>query len=478
MRCCGWVSSPMKKPRSAELPWIDWLEQLSAQRRVTHTNNRWFAVGRLDRSEEDSPRPPSKLSAPIFEDDPRISMSTDAGDEKSLPPRARTPRSDPPHTASTAEQPGASAASSRASTAIRSTNFAAKSKPVTRPSQFLSSLAALAARSIPTTAFEGPTRVGHRPPPASPGLRSSPCPPRGKSHILARRRPTATVSEMARRHDPLSGDASAWGRLWGKRNHRHPSHARSPFTPREDPRPFGLSMDRFPPPRKALCRPHAADLLPNRSPRTAPMFPQRIFRKPRALVPAPHVEMGPRRAGSPARPRHLRLVRPPCAKMITPPSAPPAPPLRPVGRWTCLRPAAPHPLSRARRPLNPARPSRRSQEMMAPPAPPPHRCRLPAKTLNARKNSPSPGPHSHRIYSPPRGSAVKIRRRPFRSPVSPANNSPSPEAHRASSATSGRKSRRAPACQSWLLRSAKLPGNPHPRTARRSNDADRKWLVG
>src|SRR5258706_730660 len=309
-----------KEAAGAGVPWLGWLEELGAQRRVRHTDGRWFAVDGATDPKKILLGGPEALG-PVFEDDPRINFSSQGGDAARL-----LPELEHEGVILRTRLEGRTAWCERRLLArihrYTLDKLRSEIQPVTA-SQFLQFLAAWQ-HVDPDYCLEGPLGVatvlrqlaGFEAPAAA-----------WESKILPRR-----VHGYRREwldDLTLSGEF-AWGRLWGGTT---TAIRVTPiaFAARED-------LDRWlamtdPAPTQGLCGP-AADLL---KPLTAQgaMFPQNL---PRAasLVPA-HVEMG--LAELLARGLVTCDSFAALRQMITPPSRRRAP-LRPVGRWTCLRPAA------------------------------------------------------------------------------------------------------------------------------------------
>jgi ATP-dependent Lhr-like helicase len=296
--------------------WLDWLTMLLSQNRVVHKEGRWFAV---DATNEPKQMLLGRLEAlgPVFEDDPRITIG---GDQQSLlmalehEGRIMRTRLD-----------GRTAWCERRLLARVHRYTIDKLRQEIEPvsaSDFLQFLACWQ-HVDEEYRLEGPRGVGE----VLRQLAGFELPAWAwESHVLPRR-----IRDYKREwleELTLSGEF-AWGRLWGG--------ATTPIrvTPisliPRDQLDAWLSMTE-PPSSEGLCG-SASDLLKPLSAQGA-MFPQNL-QKASQLVSA-HFEMGLADlvAHGWATCDSFAALR----QMITPPSRRRAA-LRPVGRWSCLRPA-------------------------------------------------------------------------------------------------------------------------------------------
>jgi ATP-dependent Lhr-like helicase len=296
--------------------WLDWLKELECHGRVVHEKGRWFAA--------DATNDPRKILlgrlealGPVFEDDPRIEVDG--------PPHALLMELEHEGAIMRTRLEGKTAWCERRLLArihrYTIDRLRQEIEPVT-PSEFLQFLACWQ-HVDENYRLEGPRGVSE----ALRQLAGFEIPAWAwESHVLPRR-----VRDYRREwleEVTLSGEF-AWGRLWGG---AASSIRITPISiiPRDDLDSW-LGMTE-PPSNEGLCG-AASDL---QKPLTAQgaMFPQNL-QKAAKLVPA-HFDMGMADLVS-----HGLVTCDSFAalrQMITPPSRRRSP-LRPVGRWSCFRPA-------------------------------------------------------------------------------------------------------------------------------------------
>ncbi|HWE01277.1 MAG TPA: DEAD/DEAH box helicase [Tepidisphaeraceae bacterium] len=299
-------------------PWLDWLIGLAAQKRAVHQDQRWRAV--------DAPVEPAKILlgrlealGPVFEDDPRIAMpGSTLAVLMELEHQGAVIRT---------RLDGRTAWCERRLLArihrYTLDTLRREIEPVSG-NDFLQFLACWQ-HVDEGYRLEGPRGVGE----ALRQLAGFELPAWAwEAHVLPRR-----VRDYKREwlDDVTMMGEFAWGRMWGG---AATAIRVTPITfiPRDQLEPWLAMTDQ--PPCEGLCG-AAGDLLKPLKAQGA-MFPQNL-QKAADLVPA-HVEMGLADLVS-----HGMVTCDSFAalrQMITPPSRRRAP-LRPVGRWSCFRTAAP-----------------------------------------------------------------------------------------------------------------------------------------